>query len=87
MGNIYSLLSLLRGKTKDKNMKQKSRHISKGVRRIRKKKYLKRSKVLTPGNRKPLKKKIESEKESFLKKIKDFDFHVQFKGRKRRRTR
>jgi len=67
--------------------KPKVKKKSKGFLRIKKKKYLKKSKVLTPGNRKPHKKKIESAKEKFLKKREDFGFHVKFKGRKRRRTR
>ncbi len=55
--------------------------------RRRKKKYQKRSRVLTPGNKKPHKNKIESEKEAFLKNKEAFGFHVHFKGGKRRRTR
>ena len=53
--------------------------------RRRKKKYQKRSRVLTPGNKKHHKKKIVSEKEAFLKSKEDFGFHVKFSGGKRKR--
>ncbi len=65
--------------------KPKTRKLSKGVIRKRRLRYLKRSKVLTPGNRKLHKKKIESAKEEFLKQKEDFGFEVHFKGGKRKR--
>ena len=59
--------------------------LSKGVIRKRRLKYLKKSKVLTPGNRKPHKKKLKSTKEEFLKQKENFGFEVHFKGGKRKR--
>ena len=54
--------------------------------RKRRLRYLKRSKVLTPGNKKPHKKKLDENKiKSFGWEKENFGIKVKFKGGKRKR--